>query len=90
MTTMWRPHPLTVSGAALAAIVLGAARAAAQGCAMCGSAVRPDDPLASALNSSILFLMAAPYALIGGAAVWLVVQYRRRRSTADQADVKEE
>jgi hypothetical protein len=61
------------------AVVLAATQAVAQGCAMCGTAIAPDDPLASALNTSILFLMAAPYTLVGSAALWLYVQHRRRR-----------
>jgi hypothetical protein len=45
---------------------------------MCGSSVTPDDPLAGALNTSVLFLMAAPYTLVGAVALWLFVQHRRR------------
>ena len=75
---MRAPRLLPVLGAVLATVPLAVTRAAAQGCAMCGSSVTPDDPLAGALNTSVLFLMAAPYTLVGAVALWLFVQHRRR------------
>jgi hypothetical protein len=47
-------------------------------CPMCGAAIKGDDPFAGAINASILFLMITPYTLLGGVALWLFVQYRRR------------
>jgi hypothetical protein len=54
-----------------------AAEAAAQGCAMCGTALGPDDPVTRAFGWSILFLMAAPYTILGLAAGWLYLSTRR-------------
>jgi len=68
---------MSMVGAVVVGTVSVASRALAQGCAMCGSSITPDDPLAGALNTSVLFLMATPYALVGGVALWLFVQHRR-------------
>ena len=54
------------------AVLLGAAAdVLAQACAMCGSALS-DDPLGRAISWSILFLMAAPYTIVGTAVLCLV------------------
>jgi hypothetical protein len=68
------------------AVLLSASHALAQSCAMCGSALGgPQDPLARAISWSVLFLMAAPYTIVGGAAAVLYFMYRRgpgrRRAT---------
>lgn len=76
-------------GVVLAALASAATRATAQGCAMCGSSVTPDDPLAGAINTSVLFLMATPYTLVAGVALWLYVQHRRR-ALPSPTDPKEE
>jgi len=76
------------------AVLLGAgtslwpASVLAQGCAMCGNSLGADDPFSNALNTSILFMMAAPYALAAGVAAWLVWNYRRAhpRHRADVID----
>ena len=47
----------------------------AQGCAMCGSALG-DGSLGQAFNTSILFMMAAPYAIVGTVGGWLFYKYR--------------
>jgi len=65
-------------GVVLASALLAATDVLAQGCAMCGSSITPDDPLVGALNTSVLFLMVTPYTLVGGVALWLFVQHRRR------------
>jgi len=81
--------PLTVAlGALVAGLLVGPPEASAQGCAMCGSALGAGDPFASALNTSILFMMAAPYALATAVAAWLVWSYRRvnPRHRADVID----
>jgi hypothetical protein len=68
-----------VTWAALAAAVLAAlpAQAAAQGCAMCATALgSPDDPHARGFYYSILLLISAPYAVVGSIAGWLVYRYR--------------
>jgi predicted MFS family arabinose efflux permease len=65
----------------------GATHALAQGCAMCGTALK-DDPLGRAFGWSVLFLIAAPYsvvALLGGYifyAYWRPAA-RRRGSVID-------
>ena len=53
------------------------ASAFAQSCAMCASSFGPNDPRQRAFNWSILFLMAAPYTLFGGAVLCLVILHRR-------------
>jgi hypothetical protein len=50
----------------------------AQGCAMCGTALAPDDPVTRAFNWSVLFLIAMPYTVFGLAAGWLFLAHRRR------------
>jgi hypothetical protein len=63
-----------------AVLVLGhAARALAQGCAMCGSALGGDDALAlgRAFSWSVLFLMASPYVIVGAAGAILYYLHRR-------------
>jgi hypothetical protein len=58
--------------------------ALAQGCAMCGSALA-DDPVGRAISWSIIFLMAAPYVIVGAIGSWLYLTYRRagrRRAAA--------
>ena len=42
----------------------GASHALAQGCAMCGTALK-DDQLGQAFGWSVLFLIAAPYSVVG-------------------------
>ena len=64
-----------------AAVLLIAARQAlAQGCAMCGGSFAPNDPTTKAINTSIAFLLLAPYTLVAGVAGWLYVRYRRAGS----------
>jgi hypothetical protein len=58
-------------------LLVPASRAFAQSCAMCASSFGPNDPRQRAFNLSILFLMAAPYAVFITAALCLVVLYRR-------------
>ena len=60
------------------ALVTPVSNALAQSCAMCGSALGgPQDPLARAISWSVLFLMAAPYTIVGGAAAVFYFMYRR-------------
>ena len=63
--------------AALALLALDVSHAFAQGCAMCGSALLGDDPVTRAFSWSVLFLMAAPYTIVGVVATWLVLNHRR-------------
>ena len=60
------------------AAVLPAAHALAQGCAMCGTAFTPNDPVTRAFSWSVLFLIAMPYTVFGLAAGWLFLAHRRR------------
>lgn len=76
-------------GSALVALATVAALAGdvlAQGCAMCGTASAPDDPVTRAFNWSILFLIAMPYTLCGVVGGWLAYRYRRA-ATARRGDV---
>jgi hypothetical protein len=84
-----RAHSRTRSAARLLAGVVVAAAAAwptsvlAQGCAMCGTALH-DDPLGRAISWSVLFLIAAPYTIVGTVGGWLYYSHRhatgRRRA----------
>jgi hypothetical protein len=65
--------------AALGAATMPPATAFAQGCAMCGTAFSPDDPVTRAFSWSVLFLIAMPYTVFGLAAGWLFLAHRRRR-----------
>jgi hypothetical protein len=62
----------------------GASHALAQGCAMCGSALK-DDPTGRAISWSVLFLIAAPYTVVGIVGGYIFYTYRRaaadRRAT---------
>lgn len=54
------------------------ADALAQGCAMCKTALDgPMDPTTEAFNVSSLFLMAAPYTVVGTVGVWMYLSARR-------------
>jgi len=54
----------------------GTTHVLAQGCAMCGTALK-DDPLGRAFGWSVLFLIAAPYAVVGIVGGYLVYAHRR-------------
>jgi hypothetical protein len=62
---------------AAAAVLVTAAHAVAQSCAMCGNSFGPDDTIHRAFSWSILFLMAAPYTIVGLIAAVVFVAYRR-------------
>jgi len=57
--------------------LLGPTQVLAQGCAMCGSSMGTDDHVARAFSWSILFLLTAPYVLVGVVGSWLYFTYRR-------------
>lgn len=61
----------------LAALAARVTPSFAQGCAMCGSSFAPNDPTTQAFNSSVLFMMAAPYAIFFTALGCVVFLYRR-------------
>ena len=54
----------------------GASHALAQGCAMCGTALK-DDPTGRAISWSVLFLIAAPYTVVGLVGGYIFYTYRR-------------
>ena len=65
----------------------GASHALAQGCAMCGTALM-DDQLGQAFGWSVLFLIAAPYSVVGLLGGYIFYAYwrpgaRRRASVID-------
>ena len=75
--------------AAIATVVTGTvivglpALAAAHGCAMCKSTLEgANDPLVGALNTSVIFMMAMPYAIVGTIGSWIYFA-SRRGSAAD-------
>lgn len=70
-------HTRFALATALTTVAATTQRAAAQGCAMCGSALAGDDPTAQAFNTSILFMIAVPYTLFTLAGVWLWLAHRR-------------
>jgi hypothetical protein len=64
----------------LAVVVIAlwrASTALAQGCAMCGNSFGANDPTTNAFASSVLFLIAAPYAIFFTGAACIVFLYRR-------------
>ena len=73
-----------VTSAAVGAVIVGLpALAAAQGCAMCKTTLDgSNDPLVGALNTSVLFMMAMPYAIVGTIGSWIYFA-SRRGSAAD-------
>jgi hypothetical protein len=66
-------------------ILAGHAVAALAQCAMCGNSFGQNDPTVTAFNSSVLFLIAAPYTVFFAAAGCVLFLYRRgtfgRRAT---------
>ena len=56
---------------------------AALACAMCG--LPPGDVSSHAYNSSVLFMMIAPYTIVAGTALGLYVAYRNARKRRNQA-----
>jgi len=88
MTRLLKTSLLVLVAVALA--VERALPACAQSCAMCGSALA-NDPLGRAFSWSILFMMAAPYTIIGAAGVWLYYMHRRApdRRRGDVIDLVE-
>ena len=80
---MRRAIPILVLIASL--LLITAQQVLAQGCAMCGNSFAPNDPTTMAINTSVAFLLLAPYTLAAGVAAWLFFRYRRaasvRRST---------
>jgi hypothetical protein len=44
---------------------------------MCASSFGENDPVSRAFSWSILFLMATPYTIVGGVAIFLYLMYRR-------------
>jgi hypothetical protein len=76
-----------LSLALLALLGPGATHALAQGCAMCGTALK-DDQLGRAFGWSVLFLIAAPYSVVGILGGYIFYSYwrptaRRRASVID-------
>lgn len=67
----------TVTLASLGTLVFDVGHALAQGCAMCGTALLGDDPVTRAFTWSVLFLMAAPYTIVGAVGTWLYLNHRR-------------
>jgi len=61
-------------------LLVAAAPALAQGCAMCGGSFEPNDPATKAINTSVLFLLLMPYTLLAAVGGWLYLRHRRSGS----------
>lgn len=48
-----------------------------------------NDPSVDAFNSSVIFLMATPYLVVGSIAGWLVYSYRRTTKKREQTEAAE-
>ncbi len=60
----------------VAALAAGADEVAAQGCAMCKTAIGgAEDPLAKGINASIIFMMGVPFVLFGAVGGWLTYMF---------------
>ena len=73
---MSRATRWSLSAALVGLLGPGASHALAQGCAMCGSALK-DDPTGRAISWSVLFLIAAPYTVVGLVGGYIFYTYRR-------------
>jgi hypothetical protein len=65
-----------------ASAILAANPAIARACAVCVTGI--NDPVADAFNWSVLFLMAAPYLVVGSIAGTLFYAYRRSAAKREQ------
>ena len=75
---------IAIGLAAVTCVAVLPADAIAQGCAMCKTALDgPMDPTTEAFNASTLFLMAAPYTLVGTVGIWMYLSARRPDPYAD-------
>jgi hypothetical protein len=71
----------TLAAAAVAVLAFVPADALAQGCAMCRTTLDgATDPLVGALNTSVLFMMAMPYVLVGSIGGWIFLSVWRRQT----------
>jgi hypothetical protein len=66
--------------AIIAAAMAAGAPQAAWACAMCG--LPASDHATHAFNTSVLFMMIAPYSVAGAIALGLYIAYRKARSRA--------
>ena len=74
----YRLHWLLAGAAAVGVMLSFPGSALAQGCAMCSTLVGgPGDPLGRGMNTSILFLMAMPFAMTGSVGAWIAYMYWR-------------
>jgi hypothetical protein len=60
--------------------------ALALACSVCLGGADGNDPLTDAFNSSVLFLMAMPYAIVGSIGGWIFYRHRsvRKRGTPEK------
>jgi ABC-type methionine transport system permease subunit len=58
-------------------ILAGWSTGALAQCAMCGNSFAQNDPTTGAFNTSVVFMMAAPYAIFLAAAGCFTLLYRR-------------
>jgi hypothetical protein len=78
------------TGIWIATVVLfvGLASAAVEACAVCLSAAAGGDRLVDAFNWSVLFLMGAPYVVLGSVGGWIFYAHRSAARKRDPAPHK--
>jgi hypothetical protein len=72
MVSMMRRYP--AFGVGIVALLL--IPAAGHACSVCGGSAMGTDP-GGGFNTSIAFLLAMPYVVVGTIAAWLLYRYRR-------------
>lgn len=77
----WVVHALGIA----AAVMLNPGTA--QACSVCGGSALGTDP-GTGFNSSILFLLAMPYLVVGVIGGWLIYSYRRGTGSREKKDVR--
>ena len=63
-------------------------RSAAAQCAMCGTAVSGEDPLARGILWSVIFLISLPYTIVGAFIVGIAWAARRARFRREHAPLR--
>lgn len=77
---------LLIAAVMAVALLLAAPEAAAQGCAMCGTAVSSSkDPLAKGMFVSILIMLAVPNLLLASIGGWLYYTHRRAALSGERS-----
>lgn len=70
---------LETASVAVALVALAATQASGQ-CAMCGTSLQGDEPLARGIFWSVVFLISLPYTIVGAFVIGLLWAWRREKS----------